>query len=103
MAESKGRRTGRQREGGWIMSGTDTVAVPPITVRRRIPRRAIHHAVQQILHKFQPLKAVLLASYAYAEPSPDIDVDVLVLLETLKSVSWLCASASPLTTISGST
>ena len=64
------------------MTATDTIAVPPITTRRRIPQRAIHHAVQQIIQKFQPQKVVLFGSYAYGEPGPESDVNLLVILET---------------------
>jgi uncharacterized protein len=58
------------------------VKVPNINQRRRIPRRAIHAAAQQIAERFQPEKIVLFGSYAHGHPRPDSDVDLLVIMDT---------------------
>ncbi len=56
--------------------------VPPINTRQRIPEEAIQDIVEQIAHKFSPLKIILFGSYAYGSPRPESDVDLLVIMKT---------------------
>jgi predicted nucleotidyltransferase len=51
-------------------------------VRRRIPQKAIHAVVRQIVQKFQPQQVILFGSYTSEHPRPESDVDLLVVMET---------------------
>lgn len=59
-----------------------TVVVPPINKRTRIPQAAIDDVVRQIAEKFKPLKIILFGSYAYGTPTPVSDVDLLVVIDS---------------------
>jgi predicted nucleotidyltransferase len=59
-----------------------TAQIPSITSRRRIPERAINHAVRQIIHRFHPQQIILFGSYAYGQPRQESDVDILVVMDT---------------------
>ena len=58
------------------------VNVPAITHRKRIPQKAIHQVVEQIVEKFKPQKIILFGSYARGNPRPESDVDMLVVMNT---------------------
>lgn len=58
------------------------VYVPPVTERKRIPKKAIDDVVRQIVEKFRPRKIILFGSYARGKPRPESDVDLLVVMET---------------------
>jgi len=63
------------------------INVPTIDKRKRIPQKAIHRVVKQIVEKFKPQKIILFGSYARGNPRPESDVDLLVLMDTpLKDV-----------------
>lgn len=64
------------------MAKSDTLEIPDINTRRRIPQRAIDDVVRQIVRRFRPEKIILFGSYAYGQPRPESDVDLLVVLET---------------------
>jgi len=64
------------------MSQVDTVSVPKISARQRIPQRAIENIVRQIVQQFQPERIILFGSYAYGRPRQESDVDLLVVMET---------------------
>ncbi|MBM4430205.1 MAG: nucleotidyltransferase domain-containing protein [Chloroflexi bacterium] len=65
-----------------MVTKAETVLVPPITTRRRIPQQAIADVVRQIVEQFQPERIILFGSYAGGEPRPESDVDLLVVIET---------------------
>ncbi len=70
-----------------------TVVVPPITVRKRIPKAAIDDVVRQIAAKFNPQKIILFGSYAYGRPHRESDVDLLVVMDTpgeLRQAAEIC-------------
>jgi predicted nucleotidyltransferase len=58
------------------------VYVPPVTKRRRIPKKAIDEVIRQIAEKFRPHKIILFGSYARGNPRPESDVDLLVVMDT---------------------
>jgi uncharacterized protein len=58
------------------------VNVPTIDQRKRIPQKAIHQVVSQIVENFKPQKIILFGSYARGNPRPESDVDLLVILNT---------------------
>ena len=64
------------------MSQVDTVVVPTINARQRIPRQAIEDIVRQIVQQFQPEQIILFGSYAYGQPRQESDVDLLVVMDT---------------------
>lgn len=55
---------------------------PSVEVRRRVPKRAIHDVVRQIVDQFHPQRIILFGSYAYGRPKPESDVDLLVVMPT---------------------
>ena len=59
-----------------------TISVPNINERVRIPRAAIKQVVDQIVLAFKPEKIILFGSYAYGHPRADSDVDMLVVMNT---------------------
>lgn len=59
-----------------------TVVVPPINKRTRIPQEAIDDVVRQIVEKFKPNKIILFGSYAYGIPTQVSDVDLLVVMDS---------------------
>jgi predicted nucleotidyltransferase len=59
-----------------------TIVVPPINKRTRIPQAAINDVVRQIAEKFQPNKIILFGSYAYGKPTRESDVDLLVVMDS---------------------
>jgi predicted nucleotidyltransferase len=59
-----------------------TVFVPPINKRTRIPQEAIDDVVRQIAEKFKPDKIILFGSYAYGIPTQVSDVDLLVVMDS---------------------
>jgi predicted nucleotidyltransferase len=59
-----------------------TVFVPPINKRTRIPQEAIDDVVRQIVEKFKPNKIILFGSYAYGIPTQVSDVDLLVVMDS---------------------
>ncbi|MDP1779173.1 MAG: nucleotidyltransferase domain-containing protein, partial [Anaerolineales bacterium] len=61
---------------------TQTIVVPPINKRTRIPQAAIDDVVRQIAEKFKPNKIILFGSYAYGKPTQISDVDLLVVMKT---------------------
>lgn len=61
---------------------TQTVVVPPINKRTRIPQEAIDDVVRQIVEKFKPNKIILFGSYAYGIPTQVSDVDLLVVMDS---------------------
>ncbi len=61
---------------------TQTIVVPPINKRTRIPQAAIDDVVRQIAEKFKPDKIILFGSYAYGKPTQISDVDLLVVMKT---------------------
>ncbi len=64
------------------MSQVDTIIVPTINVRQRIPQQAIEDIVRQIVQQFQPEQIILFGSYAYGQPRQESDVDLLVVMDT---------------------
>jgi predicted nucleotidyltransferase len=58
------------------------VYVPPVTRRKRIPRKAIEDLVRQIVENFHPQKIILFGSYARGNPRPESDVDLLVVMKS---------------------
>ena len=72
----------RAKEKTQMVTKQDTAQIPPITTRRRIPERAINHAVRQIVHRFHPQQIILFGSYAYGQPRQESDVDLLVVMDT---------------------
>jgi predicted nucleotidyltransferase len=64
------------------MSQVDTVIIPTINARQRIPQRAIEDIVHQIAQRFQPEQIILFGSYAYGQPRQESDVDLLVVMDT---------------------
>jgi predicted nucleotidyltransferase len=64
------------------MSQVDTVIVPTINVRQRVPQQAIEDIVRQIVQQFQPEQIILFGSYAYGQPRQESDVDLLVVMDT---------------------
>jgi predicted nucleotidyltransferase len=64
------------------MSDVDTILVPTINSRQRIPRRAIDDIVYQIVQQFDPERIILFGSYAYGQPRRESDVDLLVVMDT---------------------
>jgi predicted nucleotidyltransferase len=61
---------------------TQTIVVPPINKRTRIPQAAIDDVVRQIAEKFKPDKIILFGSYAYGKPKQISDVDLLVVMDS---------------------
>src|SRR3989304_7512211 len=61
---------------------TQTIVVPPINKRKRIPQAAIDDVVRQIAEKFKPDKIILFGSYAYGKPTQISDVDLLVVMDS---------------------
>ncbi len=59
-----------------------TVVVPPINKRTRIPQAAIDDVVRQIAEQFKPIKIILFGSYAYGKPTQVSDVDLLVVMDS---------------------
>jgi len=64
------------------MRQVDTVMIPTINARQRIPQRAIEDIVHQIAQQFQPEQIILFGSYAYGQPRQESDVDLLVVMDT---------------------
>ena len=58
------------------------IYVPPVTQRKRIPRKAIDDVVRRIVEKFHPQKIILFGSYARGNPRAESDVDLLVIMPT---------------------
>lgn len=56
--------------------------VPPVTERKRIPKRTIDAMVQRIVENFHPQKIILFGSYAYGTPRPESDVDFLIVMNS---------------------
>jgi predicted nucleotidyltransferase len=59
-----------------------SIVVPPINKRTRIPQAAIDDVVRQIAEKFKPNKIILFGSYAYGKPTPLSDVDLLIVMDS---------------------
>jgi predicted nucleotidyltransferase len=59
-----------------------TVQVPTINARERIPQLAIEDTVRQIVQQFRPQRIILFGSYAYGRPRRESDVDLLVVMDT---------------------
>jgi len=59
-----------------------SIVVPPINKRTRIPQAAIDDVVRQIAKKFKPNKIILFGSYAYGKPTPLSDVDLLIVMDS---------------------
>ena len=58
---------------------------PPITERKRIPKKTIDAVVQHIVEDFQPQKIILFGSYAHGTPRPESDVDLLIVMDKDKN------------------
>lgn len=59
-----------------------SIVVPPINKRTRIPQAAIDDVVRQIAEKFKPNKIILFGSYAYGKPTALSDVDLLIVMDS---------------------
>ncbi len=64
------------------MRQVDTVMIPTINARQRIPQGTIEDIVHQIAQQFQPEQIILFGSYAYGQPRQESDVDLLVVMDT---------------------
>jgi predicted nucleotidyltransferase len=60
---------------------TVSVEVPDVMHRKSIPMEAIRWVVDEIAHKFSPLKIILFGSYARGNPRPESDVDLLIVMD----------------------
>lgn len=64
------------------VQNAQSIVVPPINKRKRIPQAAIDDVVRQIAEKFKPNKIILFGSYAYGKPTPLSDVDLLIVMDS---------------------
>jgi predicted nucleotidyltransferase len=64
------------------VQNAQSIVVPPINKRKRIPQAAIDDVVKQIAEKFKPNKIILFGSYAYGKPTPLSDVDLLIVMDS---------------------
>ena len=60
----------------------NTIYVPNINERQRIPTQAIDDIARQIAENFALEKIILFGSYARRQPRPESDVDLLVIMDT---------------------
>jgi len=64
------------------VQNAQSIVVPPINKRTRIPQAAIDDVVRQIAEKFKPNKIILFGSYAYGKPTALSDVDLLIVMDS---------------------
>lgn len=60
----------------------NTLEVPTVDVRKRIPTEVIHELARRIGEQFRLQRVILFGSYAHGQPRPESDVDLLVIIET---------------------
>jgi len=78
MVTNRGSRATASSIRGEMRKGD----APSINRRRRIPKRAIHEVVRQIVDAFDPHQVILFGPYGYGQPRPESDVDLLVVMDT---------------------
>lgn len=68
---------------------------------RRVHKRQIQWAVNQLVEALHPEKIILFGSYAYGKPNRNSDVDMLVIMESEKR--WTVRTADAYRAVHGKT